>query len=174
MKLIIIFAFLIPTLPFKNISSKLPENEMEQVIQKLIVNRSADIEKIEELFNIKMQIDSASSTPFFSVYKWNSEKSELPFHSMELRLPIPESKAADECLAIFKLPIQNRYTKEYVNEHFGDSIQVVPPRPGQLDEQITYYRISGKDYTLSFGFSNNQNSSSTIVLNYAIESRILH
>lgn len=52
------------TLPFSNIKGQLPDNEMEQIIQKLIVNRSGDIEKIEELLTLKTEVDSITSNAF--------------------------------------------------------------------------------------------------------------
>ncbi|HRH67770.1 MAG TPA: hypothetical protein PLU53_15850 [Bacteroidia bacterium] len=161
-------------LPFSTLAGKLPENEMEQIIQKLIVNRSGDISKIEELLNLKMQQDTLTSNAFFTVYTWHSEKSEFPFRGIELRLPVPDSEATKESLVIFEMPDDNRYTQDYVKEHFGDSIQIVPPRPGQLDDQTVYYRINGKNNILSFGFSNKNNYSSNIVLRYTIESKVLH
>ena len=162
------------TLPFSNIKGQLPDNEMEQIIQKLIVNRSGDIEKIEELLKLKTEVDSITSNAFFTVHTWHSDKSEFPFNTIELRLPVPDSKATKECLVIFELTKDNRYTKAYVKEHFGDSIQVVPPRPGQMGEQTTYYRIDGKNNTLSFGFLNENNYCNSIVLRYSIESTVLH
>ncbi len=162
------------TLPFSNIKGQLPDNEMEQIIQKLIVNRSADIEKIEELLKLKTEVDSITSNAFFTVYTWHSDKSEFPFTNMEMRLPVPESKATKECLFIFELEKDNRFTKAYLTEQFGDSIHVVPPRPGQLGEQTTYYQIDGKNNTLSFGFLNDNNFCNSIVLRYSIESSVLH
>lgn len=141
------------------------QKNMEQVLEKLILKRSDNVVEIAQMLDLHFHKEDAMSNAFYTIYKWDEQKTTLPVLGAELRIPTDKT-ASKECIFIFALKSNNTITPEYLIKKYGKKIIFSPPNARGAAHANTYYKLVNTDYAVSFGFQKEKDVCHELVLKY--------
>lgn len=139
-------------------------NVMENIIKQIVKEMPSEITEVEKMIGVPLVRNEQLSTPFYVVYNAKNTITQNSFHSLEVRLPV-SFQDSTEVLIIFDLHGFSSYNKKAIIHHFGNNVNIVPPRPRSVKQTI-YYVLYQANAKVSFGFDPTDEMCNSIIISY--------